>query len=221
MKNATRILVSTFGTLVGLAGLEHGVGEILQGNIVVEGLMILSWPDSKFFRVVGGEPAMTIVQNMMVTGLLAILISLVFIGWSVWGTHRRNGGWIMGLLSIALLLFGGGIFPPVLGMIIAAIGTKIGSPLLWWHTHLSTPVQSGLIKAWPWTFAACIAVWLGMVPGLPTLDYFFGIESEVITLGLLACMFLLLFMTSIAGFACDSRWQADYSFPHPQYSALK
>lgn len=34
MRHATAIVVSTFGVLVGLAGLEHGAGEILQGHIV-------------------------------------------------------------------------------------------------------------------------------------------------------------------------------------------
>ena len=44
MRNATRITVSTFGVLMGLAGLEHGIGEILQGNTAPQEIMFPSWP---------------------------------------------------------------------------------------------------------------------------------------------------------------------------------
>jgi hypothetical protein len=55
MKNATRILVSTLGALMGLGGIEHGIGEILQGNISPRGAMIVSWPGSAFFSIMGGD----------------------------------------------------------------------------------------------------------------------------------------------------------------------
>jgi hypothetical protein len=54
-----------------LAGIEHGVGEIVQGNRAPAGTMIESWPDSAPFEIVGGEPAMTIVPNLLLTGILA------------------------------------------------------------------------------------------------------------------------------------------------------
>jgi hypothetical protein len=63
MKNATRATVSTFGAPAGLAGIQHGIGEVLQGNIVPEGVMILSWPESEVFDLLSGEPAMTIVPT--------------------------------------------------------------------------------------------------------------------------------------------------------------
>ena len=40
MRNAMRMTVSTFGVLAGLAGVEHGIGEVLQGNVAPEGVMI-------------------------------------------------------------------------------------------------------------------------------------------------------------------------------------
>ena len=70
--SATRITVSTFGAMAGLAGIEHGIGEILQGGAAPEGVMILSWPDSGFFRILGGEPAMTVVPDLLVTGVLGV-----------------------------------------------------------------------------------------------------------------------------------------------------
>ncbi len=43
-------MVATLGTLAGLAGVEHGIGEILQGNVAPEGLAIIAWPGSELFR---------------------------------------------------------------------------------------------------------------------------------------------------------------------------
>ena len=51
---------------------------MLQGNVAPEGIMILSWPDSEVFAILAGEPAMTIVPNLLITGILAILFSLLF-----------------------------------------------------------------------------------------------------------------------------------------------
>ncbi len=42
MKNATRVFASTFGAIFALAGIEHGIGEIFQGNVAPSGIMILS-----------------------------------------------------------------------------------------------------------------------------------------------------------------------------------
>ena len=79
MKNATKVTISTFGVLAGVAGLEHGIGEILQGTIPPDGIVIESWPGSAFFRIVAGEPAMTIIPSLLVSGLLTILVSPIFI----------------------------------------------------------------------------------------------------------------------------------------------
>ena len=92
MKNATRVFASTFGAIFALAGIEHGIGEIFQGNVAPSGIMILSWPESEFFRSLGGEPAMTIVPNLLVTGILAILFSLILLVWATLFVQRKNGG---------------------------------------------------------------------------------------------------------------------------------
>ncbi len=173
MRNATRVTVSTFGAVAALAGFEHGIGEVLQGNVTPDGVMILSWPGSAFFRIVGGEPAMTIIPNLLVTGILTILVSLIFLAWATLFVQRKNGGLVMILLSIVLLLVGGGIFPPVLGIIIGGIGTKINAPLTWWRVHLSPGLRHLLGKVWPWSFIACLIAWLSLFPGINILGYFF------------------------------------------------
>ena len=57
--------------------------------------------------------------------------------WSLFFIHRRRSGLVLFLLSLALLLFGGGIFPTVIGMIGAAVATRIDAPILWWRQRLS------------------------------------------------------------------------------------
>src|SRR5512135_3094637 len=154
MKNATKVFASTFGAIMALAGIEHGIGEVLQGNVAPAGIMILSWPDSVFFRSLGGEPAMTIIPNLLVTGILAILISLIMLVWATLFIQRKNGGLILILISIVMLLVGGGIFPPILGIMLGAVGTRINAPLTWWRAHLSVGLRHLLGKMWPWSFAA-------------------------------------------------------------------
>jgi hypothetical protein len=131
MKNATKVTVATFGILAGLAGIEHGIGEILQGNRAAAGIVIKSWPDTPAMRIVSGEPAMTIVPNLRITGILAISVSLAFIAWATLFVQRPHGGVILLLLSLVLLLVGGGFGPPLLGLILGIAATRINTPLTW------------------------------------------------------------------------------------------
>ncbi len=209
MNNATKVTVSTFGVIMGLAGIEHGIGEILQGNIAPEGIMILSWPESEFFRIVAGEPAMTIIPNLLMTGILAILFSLAFLVWAVRFVQRKNGGLILILLSIVMLLVGAGIFPPILGIIIGILGTRINTPLNWWRTHLSIGLRHFLGKVWPWSFAACLIGWLSLFPGINILGYFLGVNNPNFTVILIFFALGSLLLTILFGFAYDSQRQLD------------
>lgn len=56
-----------------------------------------------------GEPAMTIIPNFLLTGILAIIMGIIVTIWSAAYIERKNGGLILILLSIIMLLFGGGI----------------------------------------------------------------------------------------------------------------
>lgn len=207
MRNATRVMVSTFGALVGLIGIEHGIGETLQGNIAPDGLMILSWPDSELFRILAGEPALTIVPNLLVTGILAILSSLIYLVWAIRFVQRKNGSLVLMVLSVVTLLVGGGIFPPLLGIILGAVGTRINAPLTWWRVHLSAGWLHFLAKLWPWSFSACLISWLSMFPGIVLLWHLWGVDNPNLIYFLLLCMFGFLFSTVVTGFAYDSQRQ--------------
>jgi hypothetical protein len=125
-RRATRVVVGALGALVGLAGVEHGVGEVLQGPGRPEGLVIESWPDAAAFEVLSGEPAMTVVPDLQVTGVLAILVGLTVAVWSIWFVGRRRGGLVLIGLSVLLLLVGGGLFPPLMGIALGAVASRMG-----------------------------------------------------------------------------------------------
>lgn len=212
-RNATRVTVSTFGALAGLAGIEHGIGEVLQGNVAPGGVIILSWPDSGLFRILAGEPAMTIVPNLLAIGILAILVSMSFLVWATMFVQRRNGGLILLLLSAVMLLVGEGFGPPTLGIIVGTAATRIDAPPAWWRTHLSIGLRPFLAKVWLWPYVAGVIAWLSVLPGTDILEYFFSVSDlniigPILMFNILSAFGLLL-LTIVTGFAYDVQSKAD------------
>ena len=117
-----RIAASALGLFAGIGGASHGPGEILQGNVVPTDFMIEAWPS---LTALGGEPAMTIVPNLIVTGVLTIVFGLLVAAWAGKYVERRLGGLLLILLSIVLLLVGGGIVPPFFGVAGGIVGALI------------------------------------------------------------------------------------------------
>jgi hypothetical protein len=169
MRKATKTVATWFGVAAGVAGIEHGIFEILQGNTQPEGLMIASMGPPCVPEEIWNacEPAMTIIPNFLVTGILAVTIGLAVLIWSIFFIQRKHGGTVLILLSIALLLFGGGLFPPLIGIVGSAAGTKINKPL--------TSKQPGSItcfaaKLWPWP----LVIFMVWILGQWVLGYFFN-----------------------------------------------
>jgi hypothetical protein len=163
VRKATRITASVLGLTAGGAGIEHGIFEILQGNATPVGLMIFSIgppcvPELSWNQC---EPAMTIVPSFLVTGILAVIFGVVVMIWSVFSLPRKRGGLILILLCIPLLLFGGGLFPPLIGMIAGALGTRINKPLSAEGSRLSAGQLWFLAAQWPWSLALYVLWVLG------------------------------------------------------------
>ena len=74
------------------------------------------------------EPAMSILPNFLVTGIITIALGLAVMAWSIRFVQRQYGGLGLILLSIALLLFGGGFFPPLIGIIGGVAGRRSTAP---------------------------------------------------------------------------------------------
>jgi len=232
MGRATRIFVAVFGSLAALAGIEHGVGELLQGSGRPAGLVIQSWPDSAFFRIQSGEPALTVVPDLLAAGILTIAVSLVLLVWSVAFVQRRHGGLVLIGLSLVLLLVGGGFGPPLLGTLVgltAVLGGALGR-----GRRARAPRQAALRPAprralpspprraalgpaprrastsvatpaalWPWSLGACLAAWLFLLPGVPMLSYFWGIESAALVVAAIGAAFGLLILTAVLSVVRD------------------
>ena len=110
--SSARVVVTrVFGVLVAASAAEHGLGEALQGNRAPAGPVIQSWPDAAFFRIEAGEPALTLVPNLLAAGVLTLLLSTVFV-WRVMARSARIPRVDLALVSILLLLVGGGFGPP-------------------------------------------------------------------------------------------------------------
>ncbi len=168
MRKATKTVATWFGVAAGIAGLEHGYFEILQGNTKPEGLMIFSMgppcdPEAIWNRC---EPAMTVIPDFLLTGILAVILSLAILAWSLRFLQRKHGGRILILLSVALLLFGGGLFPPLIGLIGGAAGTKINRPL----SGKPGSLTRFAAKLWPWPLVLFLVWVFGQFP----VGYFFN-----------------------------------------------
>ena len=157
MRKATRVDASLFGLFAGFGGPEHGYFEILQGNVRPDSLIIAAigppCEPEKVWNLC--EPAMTVIPSFLVTGILATVIGLITMIWAAAFVQRKNGGIVLILLSIALLLVGGGLFPPVIGIIAGVIGTRINAPL----TRQPGSVLRFFAKLWPWPLVAFF-VWV-------------------------------------------------------------
>jgi hypothetical protein len=107
------------------------------------------------------EPAMTIIPSFLVTGILAIILGLIVTLWSAFFVQKKRGGLVLILVCIPLLLFGGGIFPPLIGAIAGALGTRIHKPLNPGRSRLSGGLLRFLAVLWPWALGLYVAWVLG------------------------------------------------------------
>ncbi|MHC1784856.1 MAG: hypothetical protein AB9891_19245 [Anaerolineaceae bacterium] len=202
MKSASRILVSTYGTIIGLMGIEHGIGEILQGPVLPAGLSFSSWHDSKFFEVLSGEPAFSLVPNMLITGILACVFSAAYILWVSIYPENKHSRTVMIILAALMFLTGGGFFPPFFAIIIGLFSHRLHQKVSNWQPY-SPGMQKFLSSLWPWTFGLCLAFWLAMFPGVPSVNYFLGYASETAIFAILIGMIFFLILANFAAKARD------------------
>lgn len=210
MNRSTRIIVSTIGVFLGLSGIDHGFFEILQGYTPTGSLLIRAIGPNQIMWEYGGEEAFTIIPNFLLTGILANLVGIAIIIWSIGFIHRKHGAKVFGLLLILLFLVGGGIAAPIIfGPPTWAAATRINKPLTWWRKILPPELRSVMARVWPITLTiGMISVLMGIyiaitgqIPGVDpseverilSIDWFFIFGGG---LG----MFLL---SIVCGFAAD------------------
>ena len=102
----------------------------------------------KDFWPLGTEEAFSIIPNFMVTGLLAMIVGLTIVIWSVQYLHTRHGQAVFLGLFILLFLVGGGIGQIAFFLPAWAFATRIDKPLTWWKKLLPRSTWPFLSKLW-------------------------------------------------------------------------
>jgi hypothetical protein len=198
--HAIRRVASTLGALVGLAGINHGLFEILQGNVSTDGLMIAAIGPEQRFWVYGEETALTIIPIFLLSGILAVVLGVVVMVWALAYVHTRRGALILMLLSTMLFLVGGG-FAPIFMAILASISAgQIHRPLSLWRRLLPSRILRMIGSLWLPSLVLFVAVFVFSVEvaitGWP-LTVFFDPEAafaHLNTLGLIMVPLMLLCM---------------------------
>jgi hypothetical protein len=145
--SATRWVATVYGILVGLAGIEHGIFEILQGDVPTNDIMINAIGDAYKFWSGSSERAFTIIPNFLWTGILAVIFGIIVVVWSTFFVERKYGASILFLLTITLFLVGGGFAPIFVSLLAVAAATKISKPLNWWRERF--PARNTFSRFWP------------------------------------------------------------------------
>jgi hypothetical protein len=110
-----RVLAAAGGVLAGIGGVVHGIGEVLQGSGPPGGIVFESWTTGGIASNLGGEPAMSLVPDLLVSGLLTLGASVAVALWAARFADHRYGGRGLAVLSVLMLLVGGGFGPPAAG----------------------------------------------------------------------------------------------------------
>ncbi|MFO7632194.1 MAG: hypothetical protein R6W76_06635, partial [Caldilinea sp.] len=109
-------------------------------------------------------PATTLIPNLFVTGIGAVLVGSGMIVWAAAFAGRRRGGLVLGMLSVLALLVGGGFVPAFIGIVAAVTASRLRSPI-----NLDGTGWRIVSVLWPWPLVL-MALWL---PGSWLLgDYF-------------------------------------------------
>jgi hypothetical protein len=147
--NGTRMVASALGVCVGVSGLDHGFFEALQGNMATPGLIVQAIGSAQRMWIHGTEEAFTLVPNFLVTGILAMVVGVLTIVWSIGFIDRPNGSRVLLLLGGLMFLVGGGIGMLVFLLFGWAVARRIHRPLTWWRSVLPTGAGRALSMTWP------------------------------------------------------------------------
>ena len=170
--SATRVIVSTLGVLLAIGGMDHGLFEVLQGNKPTGGLIVHAIGERNRMWAYGTEDAFTLIPNFLVTGVAAIVVSVMILVWSVGFVHKKNGSLVFLLLSILLFLVGGGVAQVVFFTLAWAVSTRINKPVTWLRVVFPESVRGALAKLWlglliVFTLLALIALEIAIVGYVP------------------------------------------------------
>ncbi|MDI7277932.1 MAG: hypothetical protein QME94_18280 [Anaerolineae bacterium] len=203
---STALLVAILGTVIGVSGAIHGVHSILKGNAPTGGMLL---------PAIG---AFTVVQNYLVTGILAAAFGVAVVAWSIAFIDTKHGPAVFVALSLGLFLVGGGIAEVAFIVLTALLSTRIRHPLRGWRRAAGSSLGLALSRLWPYAitlafsvFLIGYSVWLfvlppGQVRQIGTLHY--------VTWASLGTGLILLLLVVPCGFMRDVRQRAARDTPN-------
>ena len=204
------------GVLAGLGGFIHGIGEVLQGSGPPGGVVFDSWTQGRIATNLGGEPAMTLIPNTLATGLLTMAASLAVVAWALRFLDHKYGGRGLAVLSILMLMVGGGFGPPILGLLAAipaGAAHRRHRPPSWTHTRGGR----ALAATWPALFWICLADATFLVLGSVTAGVVLNLDISAAFVYALFLAIAALPVATLAGIAHDAAHAqtVDPSSPRP------
>ena len=218
MNRATQTVASTLGVLVGLAGVDHGIFEILQGNVAPNDIMIAAIGPAQRFWQYGEETALTIIPNFLVTGFLTVIFGILVMIWSIKFIDKKYGAGILFLLGVTLFLFGGGFAPIFTTIIASLVATRINKSLRIWRAILPGFLRRFLEKVWLWVLITFIILFVFSVIvavfGWP-LTSFYDADTSFNILNILSYIMLgFMLLSPLTGFAHDIQAQIERETNH-------
>jgi MFS family permease len=213
INHATKTVASTMGILLGLAGIDHGIFEILQGNTPANDMMIAAIGPGQRFWQYGKETALTVVPNFLATGILAVIFGILVMVWSIKFIEKKYSAGILFLLGVILFLFGGGFAPIFMTIIASLTATRIYKPLKFWRAALPGFLRRFLGKLWLLVLVTFVTIFIFSVVvaifGWP-LTVFYDADTTFDILNNLSFIMLgFMLLASITGFAHDIQTQIE------------
>jgi hypothetical protein len=203
--DAIHFIASGIGVFFGLfSSVNHGIFEMLQGNVPTQGLVINAIGEAQRFWVFGHEPAFTIMPTFMSAGILSVIVGIILTVWSIRYLSTEYGHWVyLGLFMLSFLV-GGGIGQAFFFLPAWAFATRIGKPLTWWNRIIPKSLRPYLSHIWPVTLVLatlCITITLeigifGAFPGMndPTTIQNFSMICMFVSI----ILFVMSFIAAIA-----------------------
>ena len=217
--NATRVNASTFGVLSGLAGMEHGFFETLQGSVATAGLVIEAIGPAHRFWPLGTEIAFSVLPNYLLSGLLSMAFGLAIIIWSGLFIEKRYGALILAMLTVLLFLSGGGFAPAGSAIVAVIAAANINRSHSWWGHYLPEVIQRFLASTWKVALIAVVVLYLfclwSAIFGWPLTRLFDAMTVNNTLLLIGQCALGLMFYLIPAGFAYDLRNAGGQRFVRP------
>jgi len=182
-----RLCMITFGVIVGIVGILHGIAELLQGSEVVVSRSVEAlpegWPNEEFNSMTRGSPVFTVLTDLpfYALGTLAITASTLLIVCSLTAIKTldmKMASLLFAVLSVGIFLFGAGRGTPVAVSLPVVIAGLLSA------TRVETRPRSDvsrrrLLTAFWWFYGLHIGSWILFFPGLFIYSFYADIPAAL------------------------------------------